>query len=146
MNSKRTAAVCATVLSYEPVKSESCDVNLDISEGSVAAHSLGELHRRGVRVNMDDFGTGQAWLRHLHMGEVDSVKVDRSYIAGEREVLRHIVGLARDLGKKVIAEGVETQEQLRRVREVGCDAAQGFLFSSPLDAARAGAMLKTGLA
>jgi diguanylate cyclase (GGDEF)-like protein len=123
------------------------DVNLDISESSVAApgRMLSDLHKRGLRLNMDDFGTGQCWLRHLHAGEVDSVKVDRSYVAGDREVLKHIVSIARELGKKVIAEGVETQEQLRRVREAGCEAAQGFLFSAPLDVVRARALLETGL-
>jgi Amt family ammonium transporter len=123
------------------------DVNLDISETSVAApgRMLRELHRRGLRLNMDDFGIGQSWLRHLHAGEVDSVKVDRSYVAGDREVLKHIVSIARELGKKVIAEGVETQEQLGRVREAGCDAAQGFLFSAPLDVPRARALLEGGL-
>jgi diguanylate cyclase (GGDEF)-like protein/PAS domain S-box-containing protein len=123
------------------------DVNLDISESSVAApgRMLRQLHERGLRLNMDDFGTGQSWLRHLHAGEVDSVKVDRSYVTGEREVLKHIVSIARELGKKVIAEGVETQEQLRRVREAGCDAAQGFLFSAPLDGAHTRALLEGGL-
>ncbi|TMA27033.1 MAG: EAL domain-containing protein [Deltaproteobacteria bacterium] len=123
------------------------DVNLDVSESTMETPSrcLGELHRRGLRFNMDDFGTGHCWLRHLHAADVDSVKVDRSYVAGEREVLRRIVSIARELGKKVIAEGVETEEQLRCVREVGCDAAQGFLFSAPLDATHAGALLQHGL-
>ena len=62
----------------------------------------------------------------------------------DRDVLRHMVSIARELGKSVIAEGVETAEQLQTVRDVGCDAAQGFLFGSPLDVPQARALLELG--
>jgi diguanylate cyclase (GGDEF)-like protein/PAS domain S-box-containing protein len=121
------------------------DLNLDVGESTPMA-VLGELHQRGLKLHMDDFGTGESWLRHLHKSEVDTVKLDRSFVnagAGtDRRVLSHIVSIARDLGKTVIAEGVETPEQLRLVREAGCDCAQGFLFSPPLDAAKARSLLQ----
>jgi diguanylate cyclase (GGDEF)-like protein/PAS domain S-box-containing protein len=121
------------------------DLNLDVGESTPIA-VLGELHQRGVKLHMDDFGTGESWLRHLHKSEVDTVKLDRSFVNAapgtDRRVLSHIVSIARDLGKTVIAEGVETAEQLRLVREAGCDCAQGFLFSPPLDALRARNLLQ----
>ena len=144
------AAQVAGVL--RDVSLEPRDLHLDVSETSVAApgKALAELHARGLSLAMDDFGTGQSWLRNLHAGEVDSVKIDRSFIAAgagpDREVLRRIVSIARDLGKKVIAEGVETAEQLKTVREVGCHAAQGYLFSAPLDALKTRSLLETGMA
>jgi EAL domain-containing protein (putative c-di-GMP-specific phosphodiesterase class I) len=128
------------------------DLNLNINESSLALDDggsmLAELHQRGFKLHMDDFGTGQAWLRHLHMKEVDSIKIDRSFVAAsadhDRQVLGRIVSIARDLGKTVIAEGVETAEQARLVREVGCAFAQGFFFSPPLDAIKTGSLLQGG--
>ncbi len=134
------------------------DLNLDISESTLsggsaqAAGLLADLRQRGHCLHIDDFGTGQAWLRHLHADELDSVKIDRSFVAslstsgGDRKVLRSIVSIARDLGKKVIAEGVETAEQLRYVREAGCDSAQGFFFSAPVDKLRARGLLRPNAA
>ncbi|GAC1595995.1 MAG: hypothetical protein NVS4B10_04770 [Myxococcales bacterium] len=131
------------------------DLNVDISEsalalGSAPAGLLADLRHRGLGLHMDDFGTGQAWLRHLHASELASVKIDRSFVtalsspAGDRKVLHSIVAIAREQGKRVIAEGVETAEQLHYVREAGCDSAQGFFFSTPLDGARAGSLLERG--
>lgn len=128
------------------------DLNLDINESSLAPDNGGEmltqLHKRGVHLHMDDFGTGQAWLRHLHKSEVDSIKIDRSFVAGgadrDRQVLGRLVSIARDLGKTVIAEGVETAEQARLVREVGCAFAQGYFFSPPLDAIKTRSLLQAG--
>ncbi len=129
------------------------DLNLDINESMLppdnGTSALAELHQRGVKLHMDDFGTGQAWLRHLHKTEVDTIKIDRSFISGgaekDRQVLGRIVSIARDLGKTVIAEGVETKEQARVVREVGCAFAQGFFFSPPLDVTRTRSLLQAGV-
>lgn len=131
------------------------DLNLDINESSMcngdapARGMLSELHRRGLGLHMDDFGTGKSWLKHLHSSEVDSIKIDRSFLAGgagaDRQILGRLVSIARDLGKQVIAEGVETAEQLRLVREVGCNSAQGFYFTPPLDVLKARALLQGGL-
>jgi diguanylate cyclase (GGDEF)-like protein/PAS domain S-box-containing protein len=121
------------------------DLTLDIGEATPTS-VLGALHQRGLKLHMDDFGTGDAWLRHLHKSEVDTVKLDRSFVdaaqGADRRILSHIVSIARDMGKTVIAEGVETAEQLRLVREAGCDSAQGYFFSPPLDAAKARNLLQ----
>jgi EAL domain-containing protein (putative c-di-GMP-specific phosphodiesterase class I) len=131
------------------------DLNLDINESSLnngdapARGTLVELHARGLGLHMDDFGIGKSWLRHLHNREVDSIKIDRSFLAGgagaDRQVLSRLVSIARDLGKTVIAEGVETAEQLRLVREVGCDSAQGFFFTPPLDVLKVRTLLRGGV-
>ncbi len=129
------------------------DLNMDINESVLAPDNgidaLADLHQRGHKLHMDDFGTGQGWLRHLHKIEVDSIKIDRSFLAGgadrDRQVLTRIVQIARDLGKTVIAEGVETKDQARLVREVGCSFAQGFFFSPPLDPAKTGVLLQEGV-
>ncbi len=121
------------------------DLNLDINESSLSngdtpGGMLADLHQRGFGLHMDDFGIGNAWLRHLHNSKVDSIKIDRSFL-GDGQVLGRLVSIARDLGKQVIAEGVETAEQLRLVREVGCDSAQGFFFTPPLDVLKARTLL-----
>jgi EAL domain-containing protein (putative c-di-GMP-specific phosphodiesterase class I) len=128
------------------------DLNLDINESALAPDSgcgmLEQLHQCGLKLHMDDFGTGQAWLRHLHKAEVDSIKIDRSFVAAgadcDRQVLGRMVSIARDMGKTVIAEGVETAEQARVVREVGCALAQGYFFSPPLDAVKTRLLLQGG--
>jgi predicted signal transduction protein with EAL and GGDEF domain len=129
------------------------DLNMDINESVLAPDNgidnLADLHQRGLKLHMDDFGVGQGWLRHLHKIEVDTIKIDRSFLAGgadrDRQVLGRIVQIARDLGKTVIAEGVETKEQARLVREVGCSLAQGFFFSPPLDPAKTRTLLQGGV-
>ncbi len=109
---------------------------------------LAQLHHRGVRLLMDDFGTGSSSIRSLHQFECDSVKIDRSLFSGggprgdSPELVRTIMALARDMGKPVVAEGVETAEQLRFLREVGCSAAQGYFFSPPVDGDAAYSLLK----
>ncbi|HEY2030524.1 MAG TPA: EAL domain-containing protein [Myxococcales bacterium] len=121
------------------------DLTLDVGEATPTA-VLGELRQRGYKLHMDDFGKGESWLRHLHKSQVDTVKLDRSFVdatqGADRRILSHIVSIARDLGKTVIAEGVETAEQLRLVREAGCECAQGYFFSPPLDAAKARTLLQ----
>ena len=126
------------------------DLNLDINESSMnngdapSRGMIAELHQRGLGLHMDDFGTGKLWLRHLHASDVDSIKIDRSFLS-ERQILSRLVSMARELGKKVIAEGVETAEQLRLVREVGCEQAQGFFFTPPLDVIKARSLLQGGV-
>ena len=130
------------------------DLILDITEaamteGGVPAGTLSSLHSRGIGLHADDFGIGTSWLRQLHTLEVDSIKIDRSFLAGkgteDRRVLGHLVAIARELGKTVIAEGVETDQQFRFLKEVGCDSAQGYLFSNPVDAEQTLSLLARGM-
>jgi len=131
------------------------DLVLELTESTFqfseqAAVRLAQLRARGVKLYMDDFGTGYSSLNALYRFQLDSLKIDKSLFSGGSprgqapELVRTIVSLARELGKDVIAEGVETAEQFGFLREVGCGAAQGFFFSPPVDGAMARALLERG--
>ncbi|HEY6050749.1 MAG TPA: EAL domain-containing protein, partial [Thermoanaerobaculia bacterium] len=120
------------------------DLVLELSEQTLqhserAGGRVAQLRERGLRLTMDDFGTGDSSLGSLYRFPLDSLKIDRSLFSGGSpsgrapELVRTIVSLARKLGTVVVAEGVETAEQLGFVREVGCSGAQGFYFSPPVD-------------
>jgi diguanylate cyclase (GGDEF)-like protein/PAS domain S-box-containing protein len=122
-------------------------LTLEVTE-SVALHSLDDtdatlraLRERGVRLAIDDFGTGYSGLRYLQQHQFDVVKIDRSYIrditdnAGHEAFLRAVLAYATTLGVDVVAEGVETPEQLEKLREIGVSIAQGFYYSRPIPAA-----------
>ena len=108
-----------------------------IDNPEAAAATLAGLRALGLRVWMDDFGTGYSSLSTLHRLPIDGVKVDRSFVAAvdgrAARVLAAVVSLAQGLGLEVVAEGVEHAGQLAELRTLGCDAAQGFLFSRPQD-------------
>jgi diguanylate cyclase (GGDEF)-like protein len=103
----------------------------------VAGSRLGLLRRRGVQVALDDFGTGWSSLGQLRRLPVDRLKVDRSFVealgrdGGATAVISAIVALARGLGMRVTAEGVETEDQFARLRDLGCHDAQGFRLGVP---------------
>ncbi|MGE8478685.1 MAG: putative bifunctional diguanylate cyclase/phosphodiesterase [Pseudomonas shirazensis] len=100
-----------------------------------------QLHALGVKLAIDDFGTGYSSLSYLKRLPVDYVKIDQTFISGLHEgsqdaaITRAIIVMANSLGLKVVAEGVETQEQLDVLTAQGCDEAQGYLISKPVDAA-----------
>lgn len=99
---------------------------------------LGELKRLGVQVAIDDFGTGYSSLNSLKRFPVDRLKVDRSFVehlvvdTDDAAIVRTIITLGRNMGLRVVAEGVETAEQLQFLREHACDEVQGYFFSRPL--------------
>jgi diguanylate cyclase (GGDEF)-like protein/PAS domain S-box-containing protein len=101
-------------------------------------NQLAALRNLGVQVGLDDFGTGYASLTHLRCMPLTFVKIDRSFVDGlgrgaeDEGIVAAVIDLAANLGLRSIAEGVETAVQLDRLREFGCDQAQGYLFSRPL--------------
>jgi diguanylate cyclase (GGDEF)-like protein/PAS domain S-box-containing protein len=105
--------------------------------GVRARAELQELHRLGVRIAVDDFGTGFSSLGQLRSFPVDMIKVDRSFVQGiehdakDAAITANLVSLAHALGVLAIAEGIESDGQLTSLRELGCDLAQGFLFARP---------------
>jgi EAL domain-containing protein (putative c-di-GMP-specific phosphodiesterase class I) len=105
------------------------------------------LKEIGVRMSIDDFGTGYSSLSNLHRLPLDSLKIDRAFVtqmdeSGESdEIIRTIVALARSLDLEVIAEGIETKQQLNQLRMLECQMGQGYYYSRPLDAAAAEAYL-----
>ena len=111
---------------------------------------LGRLRDLGVRSALDDFGTGYSSLSHLSTLPFDVLKIDRGFVAGIREgspeaaIVRAVVALGRELGLTVVAEGVETREELDFVRKHGCQQVQGFLFSRPVPAEEAQERLAAG--
>ncbi len=114
--------------------------NILMAQLSAAMGTLQALRELGVGLSVDDFGTGYSSLSHLAVLPIDSLKIDMSFVkplrAGSKEssVVRAIVLLGTSLGKEVIAEGVETLEQLELLRELGCDSGQGYYMSKPLAA------------
>lgn len=109
-----------------------------IADPPAAAQSLAVLTRDlGVRIALDDFGTGFSSLSHLVQFPIDIVKIDKSFVAGldadgaHSMIVEATIGLGHRLGLTVVAEGVETLEQARRLEDLGCDHAQGFLYAGP---------------
>jgi EAL domain-containing protein (putative c-di-GMP-specific phosphodiesterase class I) len=109
---------------------------------------LHELRALGVRVSLDDFGVGYSSLGYLRTFPFSKIKIDRSFVrdvTGSRDaaaIVRAVTSLGDDLGMAITAEGVETDEQWRLVRDLGCDEAQGYFISGPLPAGEVHAILK----
>ena len=120
-------------------------VVMDQSEASV--ERLRGLRALGVRLVLDDFGTGYSSLSYLRRLPLDTIKIDQSFVAGlgsddaNLPIVQAIIGLAHGLGIDVVAEGIETAEQLAWLRQLGCDRGQGYLYARPLPAAELEALL-----
>ena len=119
-------------------------LELELTETSIMENTdsalkvLSQLRKLGVRVAIDDFGTGYSSLGYLKRLPIDTVKLDRSFVKGattdpdDAALVMAIVTLAHNLKLRVIAEGVETEEQVGFLRLLRCDEAQGFLFGKPM--------------
>lgn len=124
-------------------------INLEITESAIltdkemALAGMQALHAQGFKLSMDDFGTGYSSLSYLHQFPFDYIKIDRSFVnritedARTEAIVAAIVRLAETLEKQIIAEGIETPEQLATLQRLGCGGGQGYLFSRPVDAASA---------
>ncbi len=117
---------------------------LEITETAVMADAqhalslLSEMKELGVKLHIDDFGTGYSSLNYLRRFPVDALKIDRSFVMEmhrneeDAKIVKLVIDLAHDLGKKVVAEGVELEEHANMLKLMGCDIAQGYLYSMPL--------------
>ncbi len=109
---------------------------------------LNELRKTGIKISIDDFGTGFSSLSYLHKMPIDVLKIDRSFVSGMTHSSKHaaivqtVVTLAQSLNLRVVAEGIETHQQLEALRKLGCRMGQGYLFSRPAPVAIAKNMLK----
>ena len=120
-----------------------------VEEDGLIVERLAELHRLGVRMAIDDFGTGYASLAYLRRLPLDIIKIDPSFVAGLGQddtlslLTRTVVQVGRDLGLRVIAEGIEQPRQLTALREMGCGYGQGFLVARPMSAPGVEALIRT---
>ncbi|MGH2870948.1 MAG: putative bifunctional diguanylate cyclase/phosphodiesterase, partial [Solirubrobacteraceae bacterium] len=130
-------------------------LELEVTESAMLANPkrakrvLTELSQLGLRLSIDDFGTGYSSLAYLRQLPVDEIKIDRSFVLGMAQqaddavIVRSTVDLGRNLGLEVVAEGVETLEAWNRLRELGCNVAQGYFLSRPVPADELAQWLRT---
>jgi len=130
---------------------------LEITESVIMEHpensatKMLQLRDLNIQIHIDDFGTGYSSLSYLGNFPADALKIDRSFINNmmsdktNLEIVRSIVNLASNLEMSVIAEGVETLEHLSEIKKLGCEYAQGYLFSKPLEPEKVGALIESGL-
>ncbi|WP_249122728.1 EAL domain-containing protein [Pseudoalteromonas sp. M8] len=123
-------------------------IELEITEGVLISgqaqvkQTLTQLHQLGFKLSLDDFGTGYSSLNYLRHYPFDLLKIDRSFISDmlatheSKALVKTIIAMAHNLSMKVVAEGVETLEQLRLLQQLECDFGQGYLISKPLSAAQ----------
>ncbi len=117
-----------------------------MDQSEVGIRALRRLRDLGVRLVLDDFGTGYSSLAYLKHLPLDTIKIDRSFVAGlespaDRSIVEAVIALAHGLGIGVVAEGIETDEQRRVLAEMACDYGQGYLFSRPVPATEADRLL-----
>jgi EAL domain-containing protein (putative c-di-GMP-specific phosphodiesterase class I) len=137
------AVVSALAYSGLPPHRLELEITESVLLGETEANTaiLHKLREIGARISMDDFGTGYSSLSYLRSFPFDKIKIDRSFVRDLAQrpdcmaIIRAVAGLGASLGISTTAEGVETKEQLERLRAEGCTEAQGFLFSAPRPAA-----------
>ena len=130
-------------------------LELELTESMVMANAeqtitiLRDLKRVGVSIAIDDFGTGYSSLIYLKRLPIDTLKIDKEFIGDltkdpdDEAITATVITMGHSLGLNVIAEGVESEQQLSYLREQGCDAIQGFWLSPPLDAHRCLAFIRS---
>jgi EAL domain-containing protein (putative c-di-GMP-specific phosphodiesterase class I) len=122
-----------------------------MKRAEAAADVLQILRGKGVRIAIDDFGTGYSSLSYLRKFPVDALKIDQSFVcqisAGgdDATIVTAVIGMARNLKMRVVAEGVETLEELNFLRNNRCDEAQGYYFSRPVPAEQFAILLEAGI-
>ena len=121
-------------------------LDIEITEASAlfqldrVAQTLRELRAMGITISLDDFGTGYSSLTYLRRLPLNTLKIDQSFVsgmmdqAGDLAIVQGVIGLARSFGYKVIAEGVETEDQGHMLLQMGCTQAQGYFIARPMPA------------
>lgn len=148
-------SLCDTVVEalqlsgLDPAKMElELTESIAMEDSSFTIDTVARLHALGIALSIDDFGTGYSSLSYLKRFKIDKLKIDQSFVrdlhrdSDDAAIVTAIIGLARSLGFKTIAEGVETQEQLDFLRANQCDEIQGYLFSKPVPADEFARMLE----
>jgi EAL domain-containing protein (putative c-di-GMP-specific phosphodiesterase class I) len=144
------ASLSATGLDPRALELELTESAL-MKRAGAAESILMALRAQGVRVSIDDFGTGYSSLSYLKKFPVDALKIDQSFIRqitadpAETAIVSAVIAMARNLNLRVIAEGVETAEELAFLRAEDCDEVQGYFFSQPVTADKFAELLKTGV-
>jgi EAL domain-containing protein (putative c-di-GMP-specific phosphodiesterase class I) len=143
------AALRDTGLAPQDLELELTESLLMVEVGGAVA-TMRELKAVGVKLSIDDFGTGYSSLSYLRRFPIDVLKVDRSFVrdiianGDDAAIVASVIALAHNLKLQVVAEGVESAEQLDYLRQLGCDIMQGYYFSEPLPAAALRALLESG--
>ncbi|MEM7353358.1 MAG: EAL domain-containing protein [Acidobacteriota bacterium] len=141
--------LAATELSPRCLQLEITEATL-IENPELTRSILNRLHAQGIRLHIDDFGTGYSSLSQLHRYPVDTLKIDRSFVnrmneeAKDLEIVRTIVLLAHNMQMRVMAEGVETLDQLQQLIALDCELAQGYFFAKPLAPGAVEDLLESG--
>lgn len=137
---------------------DASNLNLELTESLIVedpekiSAMLSELRQLGIQILVDDFGTGYSSLSYLNKLPIDTLKIDQTFISqlgineSGLEIVRTILALAHGLGMEVVAEGVETDDQLSKLLAMKCDYMQGFLFARPIDGQEAGALIEKTVA
>jgi diguanylate cyclase (GGDEF)-like protein/PAS domain S-box-containing protein len=144
--------VVEEVLKETGIKPEGLELEITesmlMSDADRCVRALNELHEMGLHVAMDDFGTGYSSLSYLKRFPIDTIKIDKSFVndiatdQDDAEIIKTIISMGHTLNRRIVAEGVETEEQLAILRNYRCDEIQGYLFSRPLDAENATEFIK----
>ena len=137
LNSLVLSAIYDNDLAHSQLQLEVTETSL-MKDIDRAIHNMEEILRHGIDFSLDDFGTGYSSLSYLQRLPVTKVKLDRAFIQNidtnehDRILAKNIINLCHELGKITVAEGIETESQLKTLQELGCDLGQGYFFSRPL--------------
>ena len=143
---KVARALQQTGLAADNLKLELTE-SMIVEDAASTSTMLSELRALGVQVQIDDFGTGYSSLGYLQRLPIDTLKIDRTFVGrignngSGSEIVQTILALAHDLGMKVVAEGIETNEQLSKLKSMECEYGQGYLFTKPVDSQTAEKLL-----
>jgi diguanylate cyclase (GGDEF)-like protein len=136
---------------------DASSLHLELTESTIIEDTesvstmLSHLRTLGVQAQIDDFGTGYSWLSYLQRLPIETLKIDRTFVSrmegngNGSEIVRTILALAHDLGMKVVAEGVETDDQLSKLKAMSCDYGQGYIFTKPIDSQAASILMAEAL-